>query len=49
MSGFLRKAIGVTLLFSTIGLSTCQSFLEASQVLREGNRWDESTRLDQVS
>ncbi len=40
MPEFLRKAIGVTLLFATIGLSTCQSFLEASPPPREGTARD---------
>ena len=31
MPAFLRKIIGITLLFVTIGLSTCQSFLEAGE------------------
>jgi len=31
MPAFLRKTIGITMLFVTIGLSTCQSFLEAGE------------------
>jgi len=31
MPAFLRKTIGITLLFVTMGLSTCQSFLEAGE------------------